>query len=101
MRSRATVALRSGKRRTTSLDCSHRRVAGFLRGIGVIVVEVLAGKTCLIGMEAIGDWLTIIVASLVAITFWKKIQELGHPGGWDGWNACRSDPAASLADSLT
>lgn len=55
----------------------HPRVAGFLRGVGVTVVGVLAGTTWLVGKEAIGDWLTLAVGagSLLAITFWKKLPE--------------------------
>ena len=55
----------------------HPRVAGFIRGVGVTVVGVLAGTTYLVGTEAIGDWLTIAVfaSSLFAITFWKKLPE--------------------------
>jgi chromate transporter len=55
----------------------HPRVAGFIRGVGVTVVGVLIGTTYLIGKEAIGDWLTAVVAmvSLVAITLWKKLPE--------------------------
>jgi chromate transporter len=55
----------------------HPRVAGFIRGVGVTVVGVLAGTTYLVGREAIGDWLTAVMAvvSLVAITFWKKLPE--------------------------
>ena len=55
----------------------HPRVAGFIRGVGVTVVGVLAGTTYLVGNEAIGDWLTMAVfaSSLLAITFWKKLPE--------------------------
>jgi chromate transporter len=55
----------------------HPRVAGFIRGVGVTVVGVLAGTTYLVGKEAIGDWLTIAISvvSLLAITFWKKLPE--------------------------
>ena len=55
----------------------HQRVAGFIRGVGVTVVGVLAGTTYLVGKEAIGDWLTLAVgvSSLLAITFWKKLPE--------------------------
>jgi chromate transporter len=55
----------------------HPRVAGFIRGVGVTVVGVLVGTTYLIGKEAIGDLLTaaIAIASLLAITFWKKLPE--------------------------
>jgi chromate transporter len=55
----------------------HPGVAGFIRGVGVTVVGVLVGTTYLIGKEAIGDWLTAVIAivSLLAITFWKKLPE--------------------------
>jgi len=53
------------------------RVAGFVRGVTVTVVGVLVGTTWLVGREAIGDWLTavIAVASLAAILFLKRIPE--------------------------
>ncbi len=53
------------------------RFAGFIRGVGVTVVGVLVGTTYLVGKEAIGDWLTILIGllSLVAITVWKKLPE--------------------------
>ena len=53
------------------------RVAGFIRGVGVTVVGVLVGTTWLVGKEAIGDWLTavIAVASLLVILFWEKLPE--------------------------
>lgn len=55
----------------------HPRVAGFIRGVGVTVVGVLVGTTYLIGREAIGDWLTVSIAmaSLLTITFWRKLPE--------------------------
>ena len=55
----------------------HPRVAGFIRGVGVTVVGVLVGTTWLVGKEAIGDWLTgvIAAASLVIIVVWKKLPE--------------------------
>ena len=55
----------------------HPRVAGFIRGVGVTVVGVLVGTTWLVGKDAIGDWLTavIAVASLVAISFVKRLPE--------------------------
>ncbi len=55
----------------------HPCVAGFIRGVGVTVVGVLAATTVLVAKEAIGDWLTIAigVASLLAITLWKKLPE--------------------------
>lgn len=55
----------------------HPRVAGFVRGVGVTVVGVLAGTTFLVGKEAVGDWLTVLIgiASLLVITLWKKLPE--------------------------
>ena len=56
---------------------SHPVVAGFVRGVSVTVVGVLAGTTYLVGKEAIGDWLTalIAVASLAVIILFKRIPE--------------------------
>ncbi len=55
----------------------HPRLAGFIRGVGVTVVGVLVGTTYLVGIDAIGDWLTlgIAVVSLLAITYWKRLPE--------------------------
>jgi len=55
----------------------HPRLAGFIRGVGVTVVGVLVGTSYLVGREAIGDWVTalIAIASLVVITIWKKFPE--------------------------
>jgi chromate transporter len=55
----------------------HPRVAGFIRGVGVTIVGVLAGTTWLVGRAAIADWLTvaICVASFLALTFWKRLPE--------------------------
>ncbi len=41
------------------------------------MVGVLAATTVLIAQKAIGDWLTIVIgiASLLVITFWKKLPE--------------------------
>jgi chromate transporter len=46
----------------------NARVAGFVRGVTVAVVGVLAGTTYLVGRPVIGDWLTILllIAVLVA-----------------------------------
>ncbi len=41
------------------------RVAGFVRGVTVAVVGVLAGTTYLVGKPVIGDWLTIVIAAVV------------------------------------
>jgi chromate transporter len=53
------------------------RLAGFIRGVGVTVVGVLVGTSYLLGVQAIGDWLTAAVAivSLIVITIWKKVPE--------------------------
>jgi chromate transporter len=47
------------------------------RSIAGGAAGVLAGTTYLIGRDAIGDWLTtaIALASLLAITFLKKLPE--------------------------
>ncbi len=45
----------------------HPRVAGFVRGVTVAVVGVLAGTTYLVGKPVIGDWLTSLVALVVLI----------------------------------
>jgi chromate transporter len=56
---------------------SHPVVAGFVRGVSVTVVGVLVGTTYLVGKEAIGDWLTALLAlvSLAVIMFFKRIPE--------------------------
>ncbi len=41
---------------------SNRHVRGFLRGVTVAVVGVLAGTTYLVGRSTIGDWVTVSVA---------------------------------------
>lgn len=41
------------------------RVAGFVRGVTVAVVGVLAGTTYLVGKPVIGDWLTGLIAITV------------------------------------
>jgi len=43
------------------------RVAGFVRGVTVAVVGVLAGTTYLVGKPVIGDWLTVLIAIAVLI----------------------------------
>src|SRR5207248_5506577 len=55
----------------------HPRVAGFIRGVGVTVVGVLVGTTWLVAQQAIGDWLTAVIAicSLLVITMWQKVPE--------------------------
>ena len=56
---------------------THPAVAGFVRGVSVTVVGVLIGTTYLVGKEAIGDWLTVLiaVASLAVILLLKRIPE--------------------------
>jgi len=53
------------------------RVAGFVRGVTVAVVGVLAGTTYLVGKPVIGDWLTglIAIAVLVAPRLRKGIPD--------------------------
>lgn len=55
----------------------HPRLAGFIRGVGVTVVGVLVGTSYLVAQQAIGDWLTGVIAicSLAVITMWKKVPE--------------------------
>lgn len=43
------------------------RVAGFVRGVTVAVVGVLAGTTYLVGKPVIGDWLTILILLAVLV----------------------------------
>jgi len=43
------------------------RVAGFVRGVTVAVVGVLAGTTYLVGKPVIGDWLTALIAIAVLV----------------------------------
>jgi len=43
---------------------SNRHVRGFLRGVTVAVVGVLAGTTYLVGRSTIGDWVTVFVAGI-------------------------------------
>lgn len=44
-----------------------RRVAGFVRGVTVAVVGVLAGTTYLVGKPVVGDWLTVAIAVAVLV----------------------------------
>jgi chromate transporter, chromate ion transporter (CHR) family len=55
----------------------NRRLAGFVRGVGVTVVGVLFGTTVLVARDAIGDALTIAIAviAFVLVTFWKRLPE--------------------------
>ena len=56
---------------------SNRRLQGFIRGVTVTVVGVLVGTTYLVARTAIGDWVTlgIVVLSLSALAFWRKLPE--------------------------
>ncbi len=56
---------------------SNRRVTGFVRGVTVAVVGVLAGTTYLVGRPVIGDWLTLalLVAAIAATRLTKKIPD--------------------------
>lgn len=56
---------------------ANRRIAGFVRGVGVTVVGVLFGTTVLIARDTIGDTLTIAIAviAFVVVTFWKRLPE--------------------------
>jgi chromate transporter len=60
----------------------NRRVAGFVRGVTVAVVGVLAGTTYLVGKPVIGDWLTVLiaVAVLVAPRIRKAIPDQAFVG---------------------
>ncbi|MGB8519947.1 MAG: chromate efflux transporter [Candidatus Tumulicola sp.] len=56
---------------------SNRSVMGFVRGVTVAVVGVLAGTTYLVGRPVIGDLLTVVllVAAIVATRRAKKIPD--------------------------
>ncbi len=56
---------------------SNRRVMGFVRGVTVAVVGVLAGTTYLVGRPVIGDLLTVVllVAAIVVTRGAKKIPD--------------------------
>jgi chromate transporter len=58
------------------------RIAGFVRGVTVAVVGVLAGTTYLVGKPVIGDWLTALVALgvLAAPRFVKGIPDQAFVG---------------------
>ncbi len=45
----------------------HPRVAGFVRGVTIAVVGVLAGTTYLVAKPVIGDWLTALIAIAVLV----------------------------------
>jgi len=55
----------------------NRRLAGFVRGVGVSVVGVLIGTTVLVARDAIGDALSaaIAVIAFALVVFWKKLPE--------------------------
>lgn len=55
----------------------NARLAGFIRGVTVAVVGVLAGTTVLVARTAIGDALTVIVAllSLALLVFRPRLPE--------------------------
>lgn len=46
---------------------SNARVRGFLRGVTVAVVGVLAGTTYLVARSAIGDWVTLAIAAFALL----------------------------------
>lgn len=56
---------------------NNRRVMGFVRGVTVAVVGVLAGTTYLVGRPVIGDLLTLalLVAAIAAGRLTKKIPD--------------------------
>ena len=55
----------------------NRRVTGFVRGVTVAVVGVLAGTTYLVGRPVIGDVLTLLllVAALAVTRLFKKVPD--------------------------
>ena len=55
----------------------HPRVRGFLRGITVAVVGVLAGTTILVAKTAVGDVFTAVLAvcAFAALLAWKRLPE--------------------------
>lgn len=64
----APILMRYGK---------NRRVTGFVRGVTVAVVGVLAGTTYLVGRPVIGDVLTLLllVAALAVTRLFKKVPD--------------------------
>jgi chromate transporter len=56
---------------------ANRRLAGFVRGVGVTVVGVLFGTTVLVARDALGDLLTIAIAliAFAIVAFWKRIPD--------------------------
>lgn len=52
----------SSAHRYSSDTARIRGVAGFVRGVTVAVVGVLAGTTYLVSKPVIGDWLTVLIA---------------------------------------
>ena len=56
---------------------ANRGLSGFIRGVTVAVVGVLAGTTYLVAKTAVGDWLTVAItlASLSTVVLWPKLPE--------------------------
>jgi chromate transporter len=56
---------------------ANRGLSGFIRGVTVAVVGVLAGTTYLVSRTAVGDWLTLAITlvSLTVIVLWPKLPE--------------------------
>jgi chromate transporter len=56
---------------------ANRWLSGFIRGVTVTVVGVLAGTTYLVGRTAVGDGLTVAIAvmSLAVLVFQPKLPE--------------------------
>jgi chromate transporter len=56
---------------------ANRGLSGFIRGVTVAVVGVLAGTTYLVAKTAVGDWLTLAItlASLTVIGLSPKLPE--------------------------
>jgi chromate transporter len=56
---------------------ANRGLSGFIRGVTVAVVGVLAGTTYLVAKTAVGDWFTfaITLASLTVIVLLPKLPE--------------------------
>lgn len=54
-----------------------RRLRGFIRGVTVAVVGVLAGTTALVAKTAVVDWTTaaMAAASLLAVTRWRRLPQ--------------------------
>jgi chromate transporter len=76
----------------------HPRLRGFIRGVSVTVVGVLAGTTYLVGRTAVGDGLTLAIAvlSLGVLVIWKRCPDpllvaLGAVLGLATYQAARPD----------